>query len=79
MREIADRMRQKHGSAVVGSAPTSATEGRAVVAVTPDLTAKIKAGDIIKQIAPISAAPAADVLTLRRRAARILEARRGAG
>ncbi len=54
MREIADRMRQKHGSAVVvlGS---DLGDGKAalLVAVTPDLISKIKAGDIIKQIAPI--------------------------
>jgi alanyl-tRNA synthetase len=54
MREIADRMRQQHGSAVVvlGS---DLGEGKValLVAVTPDLTSKIKAGDIIKNIAPI--------------------------
>ena len=54
MREMADRMRQQHGSAVVvlGS---DLGEGKValLVAVTPDLTSKIKAGDIIKSIAPI--------------------------
>ncbi len=54
MREMADRMRQQHGSAVVvlGS---DLGEGKValLVAVTPDLTSKIKAGDIIKNIAPI--------------------------
>jgi alanyl-tRNA synthetase len=54
LREIADHLRQKHGSAVVvlGS---DLGEGKValLVAVTPDLTARIKAGDIIKQIAPM--------------------------
>jgi alanyl-tRNA synthetase len=54
MREIADRMRQKHGSAVVALG-SDLGDGKValLVAVTPDLTAKIKAGDIIKNIAPI--------------------------
>jgi alanyl-tRNA synthetase len=54
LREIADRMRQKHGSAVVALG-SDLGEGKValLVAVTPDLTAKIKAGDIIKNIAPI--------------------------
>ncbi len=54
MREMADRMRQKHGSAVVALG-SDLGEGKAalLVAVTPDLTSKIKAGDIIKNIAPI--------------------------
>ena len=54
MREMADRMRQKHGSAVVALG-SDLGEGKValLVAVTPDLIAKIKAGDIIKNIAPI--------------------------
>jgi len=54
MREMADRMRQKHGSAVVALG-SDLGEGKValLVAVTPDLTAKIKAGDIIRNIAPI--------------------------
>jgi alanyl-tRNA synthetase len=54
LREMADRMRQKHGSAVVALG-SDLGDGRValLVAVTPDLTAKIKAGDIIKNIAPI--------------------------
>jgi alanyl-tRNA synthetase len=54
MREMADRLRQKHGSAVVALG-SDLGEGKValLVAVTPDLTAKIKAGDIIKNIAPI--------------------------
>ena len=54
MREIADRLRQKHGSAVVALG-SDLGEGKValLVAVTADLTGKIKAGDIIKNIAPI--------------------------
>ncbi len=54
MREIADRMRQKHGSAVVALGSILG-DGKValLVAVTPDLIGKIKAGDIIKEIAPI--------------------------
>src|SRR5215469_14251790 len=54
LRELADRLRQKYASAVVvlGS---DLGEGKValLVAVTTDLTDRIKAGDIIKQIAPI--------------------------
>jgi alanyl-tRNA synthetase len=54
MREMADRMRQKHGSVVVALG-SDLGEGKValLVAVTNDLTSKIKAGDIIKNIAPI--------------------------
>jgi alanyl-tRNA synthetase len=54
MREMADRMRQKHGSVVVALG-SDLGEGKValLVAVTPDLASKIKAGDIIKNIAPI--------------------------
>ena len=53
LREMADRMRQKYGSAVV--AIGSVVDGKVaiLVAVTSDLTSRIKAGDIVKQIAPI--------------------------
>ena len=53
LREIADKMRQKHGSCVVVVGSNLGDKVALVVAVTPDLTSKIKAGDIIKQIAPI--------------------------
>ncbi len=54
MREMADRMRQKHGSAVVALGSDLGDSKVAIlVAVTPDLTAKVKAGDIIKNIAPL--------------------------
>jgi alanyl-tRNA synthetase len=54
LREVADRLRQKHGSAVVALG-SDLGEGKAalLVAVTPDLTSRVKAGDIVKQIAPI--------------------------
>ncbi len=54
MRGIADQIRQKYGSVVValGSAVSDAKVAL-LVAVTPDLVAKVKAGDIIKQIAPV--------------------------
>jgi alanyl-tRNA synthetase len=54
LREMADRMRQKHGSAVVAIG-SNLGEGKAalIVAVTPDLTSRVKAGDVIKEIAPI--------------------------
>ncbi|MGO9060983.1 MAG: alanine--tRNA ligase [Candidatus Binataceae bacterium] len=54
MRAIADQMRQKYGSVVValGSAVSDAKVAL-LVAVTPDLISKVKAGDIIKQIAPV--------------------------
>ncbi len=54
LREVADRLRQKHRSCVVALGSVLGDDKVAIlVAVTPDLTARIKAGDIIKQIAPI--------------------------
>jgi len=54
LREIADKLRQKHGSAVVALG-SDLGEGKValLVAVTPDLASRAKAGDIVKQIAPI--------------------------
>jgi alanyl-tRNA synthetase len=54
LREMADRMRQKHGSAVIALGSDQG-EGKValLVAVTSDLTSRVKAGDIVKQIAPI--------------------------
>ena len=54
LREIADRLRQKYGSAVVALG-SALGDGKValLVAVTRDLTGRIKAGDIVKQIAPI--------------------------
>ena len=54
LREMADRMRQKYGSAVVAfGSDLGENKAALLVAVTPDLAQNIKAGDIIKQIAPI--------------------------
>jgi alanyl-tRNA synthetase len=53
LREIADKMRQKHGSCVVVVGSDLGDKAALVVAVTPDLATKLKAGDIIKQIAPM--------------------------
>ena len=54
LREMADRMRQKHSSGVVVLGSDQG-EGKValLVAVSPDLVGRIKAGDIVKQIAPI--------------------------
>ncbi|MGH7916111.1 MAG: alanine--tRNA ligase [Candidatus Binataceae bacterium] len=54
LREMADRLRQKYGSAVVAlGSDLGDNKAALLVAVTPDLTKRIKAGDIIKQIAPM--------------------------
>ncbi|MGH7838958.1 MAG: DHHA1 domain-containing protein, partial [Candidatus Binataceae bacterium] len=54
LRDLADRLRDKHGSAVVALGSDLGGEKAALlVAVTNDLTGRIKAGDIVKQIAPI--------------------------
>ena len=50
---LADRMRQKNQSCVVALGSNLGEKVALLVAVTPDLSAKIKAGDVIKQIAPI--------------------------
>ena len=54
LREIADRLRQKYGSAVVALGSDLGDDKVALlVAVTGDLTPRIKAGDIVKQVAPL--------------------------
>jgi alanyl-tRNA synthetase len=54
LRGIADRLRQQYGSAVVAlGSDLGESKVALLVAVTPDLASRIKAGDIIKQIAPI--------------------------
>jgi len=53
LREIADRLRQKHGSAVVAIGSDLGDKVALLVAVTPDLADRVKAGDVIKRIAPI--------------------------
>jgi alanyl-tRNA synthetase len=54
LRGIADRLRQQYGSAVVALG-SDLGDNKAVllVAVTPNLVGHIKAGDIVKQVAPI--------------------------
>jgi alanyl-tRNA synthetase len=53
LRGLADSLKAKISSGVVVLA--SATDGKVqiVVSVTPDLTARVKAGQIVKEIAPI--------------------------
>jgi alanyl-tRNA synthetase len=54
LREMADRMRQKYGSAVVAiGSDLGDNKAALIVAVTPDLANRIKAGDIVKQLAPM--------------------------
>jgi len=54
LREIADRLRQKYGSAVVALGSDLGDDKVALlVAVTGDLTPRIKAGDLVKQLAPM--------------------------
>jgi alanyl-tRNA synthetase len=53
LREMADRMRQKYGSVVVAIGSVVDDKAAILVAVTSDLTGRIKAGEIVKQIAPI--------------------------
>ncbi len=54
LREIADRLRQKYGSAVVAlGADLGDDKVALLVAVTTDLTPRIKAGDLVKQLAPM--------------------------
>jgi alanyl-tRNA synthetase len=54
LREMADRIRDKYGSLVVALGSDLGDNRVALlVAVTPDLTGRVKAGEIIKQIAPI--------------------------
>jgi alanyl-tRNA synthetase len=54
LREMADRLRQKYGSAVVAiGSDLGDNKAALLVAVTPDLATRIKAGDIVKQLAPM--------------------------
>ena len=54
LRSIADQLRVQHGSVVVALASDLGNDKAALlVAVTPDLTSRVKAGDIVKQVAPI--------------------------
>ena len=53
LRNLADSLKTRLGSGVIVIA--GATDGRVqiVVSVTPDLTSKVKAGQIVKELAPI--------------------------
>src|SRR5262249_34033404 len=53
LREMADKLRDKLGSSVVVLGTERAGKALLLAAVTKDLTSKYRAGDIIKQIAPI--------------------------
>jgi alanyl-tRNA synthetase len=54
LREMADRLRQKYGSAMVAiGSDLGDNKAALVVAVTADLVKRIKAGDVVKEIAPI--------------------------
>jgi alanyl-tRNA synthetase len=53
LRGLADSLKAKIKSGVVVLASTSDGKVQVVVSVTPDLTARIKAGQVVKEIAPI--------------------------
>src|SRR5207247_2939344 len=53
LRQLADALKAKVKSGVVVIAAANDGKVQIVVAVTPDLTSKIKAGQIVKEIAPI--------------------------
>ena len=53
LRGVADSLKAQIKSGIVVLASTSDGKVQIVVAVTPDLTSRIKAGQIVKEIAPI--------------------------
>jgi alanyl-tRNA synthetase len=53
LRGVADSLKAKIKSGIVVLASAGDGKVQMIVAVTPDLTAKIKAGQIVKEIAPI--------------------------
>ena len=53
LRGLADSLKAKIKSGVVVIASESDGKVQIVVAVTPDLTSRVKAGQIVKEIAPI--------------------------
>ncbi len=53
LRGLADKLREQHGSSIVVIGSDLGDKVALVVAVTPDLATKHKAGDIIKAIAPM--------------------------
>jgi len=54
LRELADRLRSKIGSGVIVLATSSDGRVSWVVAVTPDLTARLHAGKLVKEVASIT-------------------------
>jgi alanyl-tRNA synthetase len=53
LRQLADSLKARIKSGVVVIASTNDGKVQVVVAVTPDLTSRVKAGQIVKEIAPI--------------------------
>jgi alanyl-tRNA synthetase len=53
LRGVADSLKARIKSGIVVLAAASDGKVQIVVAVTPDLTSKIKAGQVVKEIAPI--------------------------
>jgi alanyl-tRNA synthetase len=53
LRGLADSLKAKIKSGIVVLASSSDGKVQIVVAVTPDLTGRIKAGQVVKEIAPI--------------------------
>jgi len=53
LRSLADSLKARVKSGVVVIASESDGKVQVVVAVTPDLTSRVKAGQIVKEIAPI--------------------------
>jgi alanyl-tRNA synthetase len=53
LREIADHLREKYTSAVIAIGSDLGDKAAVLVAVTPDLVGRFKAGDLIREIAPM--------------------------
>jgi alanyl-tRNA synthetase len=80
LREMADRMRQKHGSAVVAiGSDLGDNKAALLVAVTADLAGGSRPATSSSKLRRLSAAPAADVGLRAGRRSRRGQARRGPG
>ncbi|GFO59160.1 alanine--tRNA ligase [Geomonas silvestris] len=53
LRELSDTLKEKLGSGILVLGTADGVKANLLVAVTPDLTSRFKAGDLIKAIAPI--------------------------
>ncbi|GFO68647.1 alanine--tRNA ligase [Geomonas limicola] len=53
LRELSDTLKEKLGSGILVLGTADGVKANLLVAVTPDLTGRFKAGDLIKAIAPI--------------------------